>query len=343
MAKLGETNEIMKFGIVGCGLIGRKRAASIGNKKENRLVAAADLEVKKSEALCAEFGGRAMTSAADVINSEAEIIVISTTHDQLASLTLTAVRAGKHVLLEKPGARNAKELEPIAIEAAKRNLKIKVGFNHRFHPAIWQAKKLVNQGEIGQLMFVRGRYGHGGRINYEKEWRFNREISGGGELLDQGSHLIDLARWFLGEFATVGGILPRCYWSGNVEDNCFLTMQTVDGKVAHLHASWTEWKNTFCFEIYGKSGKLQIDGLGGSYGLEQLSFYKMSPQMGPPQTTIWQYPFPDTSWDLEMEELVTAISENRSPVGDVNDALSNLRLVDELYQLERKNKHDYRS
>jgi predicted dehydrogenase len=331
----------MKFGIIGCGLIGRKRASSIVNKKENRLIAVADLEIKKAETLCAEFGGKVMTSAAEVINSEAEIIVIATTHDQLASLALMAVKTGKHVLLEKPGARNAGELEPIATEAAKRNLKIKVGFNHRFHPAIWQAKKLVDRGEIGPLMFVRGRYGHGGRLSYEKEWRFNMEISGGGELLDQGSHLIDLAHWFLGEFTTVYGILPRYYWSGEVEDNCFLTMQTTDGKIAYLHASWTEWKNTFCFEIYGKSGKLQIDGLGGSYGLEQLSLYKMLPQMGPPQATIWQYPFPDTSWNLEMEELLAAISENRSPLGDISDALANLRLVDEIYQQKRKEKHDY--
>jgi predicted dehydrogenase len=333
----------MKFGIIGCGLIGRKRALSITNKKEHQIIAAADLEIGKAEALCEEFGGKAMANAADVINSEAGIIVVSTTHDQLARLALMAAVAGKHVLLEKPGARNAGELEPAAIEAAKRGLKVKVGFNHRFHPAIWQAKKLVDQGEIGKLMIVRGRYGHGGRLNYEKEWRFNREISGGGELLDQGSHLIDLARWFLGEFSTVYGILPSYYWSGNVEDNCFLTMQTIDGKAAHLHATWTEWKNTFCFEIYGKSGKLQIDGLGGSYGLEQLSFYKMSPQMGPPQTTIWQYPFPDMSWNLEMEELLAAISENRSPLGDIGDALANLRLVDEFYQQEGKSQHDHRS
>ncbi|MDR1375311.1 MAG: Gfo/Idh/MocA family oxidoreductase [Holosporaceae bacterium] len=326
----------MKFGIIGCGLIGRKRASSVVKKNENQLVAAADLEMKKAETLCAEFGGRAMADAAAVINSEAEIIIISATHDQLASLALTAVKANKHLLLEKPGARNAEELEPVAMEAAKRGLKVKVGFNHRFHPAIWRAKELVNQGDVGQLMFVRGRYGHGGRLNYEKEWRFNREISGGGELLDQGSHLIDLSRWFLGEFTTVYGVLPRYYWSGNVEDNCFLTMQTVDGKTAQLHATWTEWKNTFCFEIYGKSGKLQIDGLGGSYGLEQLSFYKMLPSMGPPQTIIWQYPFPDTSWDLEMEELLAAISENRSPLGDIQDALTNLRLVDKLYKQERE-------
>jgi predicted dehydrogenase len=321
----------MKFGIIGCGLIGRKRAASIANL-HHELVATCDTDLLKSKNLCAEFGGVSVSSAEDVINSNAQVIIIATTHDQLASLALKSVKANKHVLLEKPGARNSEELEVVAAEAIKNNLKVKVGFNHRFHPAIWQAKELINQGAIGQLMFVRGRYGHGGRAGYEKEWRFRKEISGGGELLDQGSHLIDLSRWFLGEFTSVYGILPRYFWSGDVEDNCFLTLQTADSRIAHLHATWTEWKNTFCFEIYGKTGKLQIDGLGGSYGLEQLSFYKMSPQMGPPQTTIWQYPFPDASWDREIEELSAAILENRQPIASVYDAIANLRIVDDVYQ-----------
>ncbi|MDR2645915.1 MAG: Gfo/Idh/MocA family oxidoreductase [Holosporaceae bacterium] len=326
----------MNFGIIGCGLIGRKRASSITNRSGLKLVAAADLDLRRAEMLCVEFGGRATSNANEVIDSEAEVIIVSTTHDQLAPIALMALRAGKHVLLEKPGAKSAKELEPVATEAAKRGLIVKVGFNHRFHSAILQAKELVKQGAIDRLMFVRGRYGHGGRVGYEKEWRFRKEMSGGGELLDQGSHLIDLSRWFLGEFTTVYGILPRYYWPGEVEDNCFLTLQTDDGKIAQLHATWTEWKNTFCLEIYGQSGKLQIDGLGGSYGPEQLSFYKMLPQMGPPQTTIWQYPFPDASWDREMEELLCAISEKRSPLSDVNDAMENLRLVDKLYRQQEK-------
>ncbi|MDR1561348.1 MAG: Gfo/Idh/MocA family oxidoreductase [Holosporaceae bacterium] len=321
----------MKIGIIGCGLIGRKRASSI-RALRCELSAICDTDRHRAESLCADFGGKVVSSAKEVVDSDVQVIIIATTHNQLARLALMAAKAGKHVLLEKPGARNAAELESAAAEAAKNNVKIKVGFNHRFHPAVWRAKELVEQGAIGRLMFVRGRYGHGGRVGYEKEWRFRKEMSGGGELLDQGSHLIDLSRWFLGEFTTVYGVLPRCYWTGEVEDNCFLTLQTNDGQVAQLHATWTEWKNTFCFEIYGKTGKLQIDGLGGSYGLEQLSFYEMLPQMGPPKTTIWQYPFSDTSWSREIEELLSSISEDRPPVGDINDAIANLRLVDELYK-----------
>jgi predicted dehydrogenase len=117
-----------------------------------------------------------------------------------------------------------------------------------------------------------------------------------------------------------------------VEDNCFLMLTSHNGACAHLHATWTEWKNMFSFEITGQHGKIAIDGLGGSYGLEQLAFYKMLPQMGPPETTIWQYPFADRSWALEMDEFISAIRENRRPVGDARDALENLKIIDRLYE-----------
>ncbi len=318
----------MKLGIIGCGLIGMKRAAA---EASFSVVSAADLVRERAEGLCSRFGGTPSVDWRDVLASDADIVVIATTHDQLAPIALEAVKAGKHVMLEKPGARKASELEPVARTADEKNICVKVGFNHRFHPSILKAKKMVDAGLLGPLMFIRGRYGHGGRPGYDKEWRFNSAISGGGELLDQGSHLIDLSRWFLGEFASCHGVLPRYYWNGNVEDNCFLTLVTEEGRCAHLHATWTEWKNMFSFEITGRDGKLAIDGLGGSYGTEQLAFYKMLPEMGPPETTIWQYPFPDKSWRLEMRELAASIHEQRLPMGDVHDAIKTLSVIDTLY------------
>jgi predicted dehydrogenase len=318
----------MKLGIIGCGLIGAKRAAA---NPELSLVAAADTDCGKARALCARFGGAAYADHRGVLDSSADIVVIAVTHDLLAPLAAEALLSGKHVMLEKPGARTAGELQAVAALADEKRLCVKVGFNHRFHPAVLKARELVNRGALGPLLYIRGSYGHGGRLGYEKEWRFNPAVSGGGELLDQGSHLIDLARWFLGEFSRVQGYLPRCFWPGQVEDNCFLLLTTSSGTCAHLHATWTEWKNTFSFEIVGRDGKLSIDGLGGSYGTEQLAWYKMLPQMGPPETRIWQYPFPDRSWSLEMSELTAAVTEKRRPLGDVHEAVENLRVTDALY------------
>ena len=133
--------------------------------------------------------------------------------------------------------------------------KVRVGFNHRYHPALLKAKELVNAGELGELMFVRGRYGHGGRIGYDREWRANPELSGGGELIDQGVHMIDLSRWFLGDFSEIQGYAHTYFWDMPVDDNGFMILRTAKNQTAFLHVSCTEWKNLFSLEIYGRNAK----------------------------------------------------------------------------------------
>src|SRR5262249_8046796 len=140
-----------------------------------------------------------------------------------------------------------------------------VGFNHRFHPAIKQAKKLLDENAIGPLMYIRARYGHGGRVGYDREWRASKAGWGGGGMLGSGVHLIDLCRWMGGEFKLDTGRIFTFFWDMPVEDNGFLILKSESGdKAALLHASCTEWKNVFEFELFGKTGKLQVLGLGRS-------------------------------------------------------------------------------
>jgi predicted dehydrogenase len=329
----------VRVGIVGCGLIGNKRLKAIG--KADRLVAAADSNLARAQQLAAAAPGAAAT--ADwrelVRRDDVDLVVVATTNDMLAPVTLEAVRHGKHVLVEKPAARNAGEIEPVAAaarEAFERNGTIvKVGFNHRFHPAFLKARELFDAGVLGPMMFVRGRYGQGGRLGMEKEWRGTKAIAGGGEMLDQGVHLVDLSRWFLGEFASVQGSVERFFWDWEVEDNGFCLLKTAGGQVAWLHASCTEWKNTFSFEIYGRDAKLHIEGLGGSYGVERLYYYKMLPQMGPPETTIFEFPGEDRSWQVEWAHTLACIRDRKKPVGNMDDALQTLRVIDRLYDTSR--------
>lgn len=325
----------MRVGIVGCGLIGNKRLKALG--KDDRLVATADTNLARAQQFAASHAGAtASADWYDVTNHpEVDLVVAATTNDMLAPVTLEAVKRGKHVLVEKPAARCAEELEPVAAAARQafqeNGTVVKVGFNHRFHPALAKARELFEAGALGPMMFVRGRYGQGGRLGMEKEWRGKRDIAGGGEMLDQGVHLIDLARWFLGDFSDVSGHVARFFWDWEVEDNGFALLKTPGGQVAWLHASCTEWKNTFSLEIYGRDAKLHVEGLGGSYGVERLHYYKMLPKMGPPETTIFEYPGEDRSWHAEWAHTLACIKERRLPSGNMDDALATLRVVGRLY------------
>jgi predicted dehydrogenase len=317
--------------IIGCGLIGRKRAATLGRA---RLVACADLDRARAEALARTVTGavaaddwRAVIGRADV-----DIVAVATTNEMLAEIARAAVDAGKHVMVEKPAARSVAEIDPL-IDAARRARRlVRVGFNHRYHPALRKARELFEAGVLGDLMFVRGRYGHGGRLGYDKEWRADPACSGGGELIDQGVHLIDLSRWFLGDFVAVSGFAHTYFWQMPVDDNAFLLLRTSRDQAASLHVSCTEWKNLFSLEIYGREGKLHIEGLGGSYGVERLAFYRMLPEMGPPETTIWEYPRGDQSWALEFEEFLEDIRVDRTPSASLADARAALAVVEEVYR-----------
>ena len=317
--------------IIGCGLIGQKRAMSLGKA---RLVACSDILRSAAEKLSGQVEGcLSMSDFRKAISHEdVSIVVVATPHNFLAEIASCAIEAGKHVLVEKPAARHVDELKPVLILAGKKNVLVRVGFNHRYHRAFRKARQIVDSGALGPLMFLRARYGHGGRIGYESEWRSRPEISGGGELIDQGVHLIDLARWFLGDFAEVEGFAHTYFWDMPVDDNAFLMLKTREKQMAFLHASCTEWKNLFSFELYGQSGKLHIEGLGGSYGVERLSWYRMLPQMGPPETTVWEYPMKDDSWETEMEEFLEDIKLNRQPSAGLSDAIAALEVVDRIYK-----------
>jgi predicted dehydrogenase len=319
----------MRLAIVGCGLIGAKRVAAA---KGHEIVMVCDINPAKRERLARETSARAVADWREVVTADIDAVVIATPHDMLAAIALAAIEAGRHVLIEKPGGRRADEVRPVAAAARRRGVVAKVGFNHRFHPAIARAKALTDEGAIGPIMFIHGRYGHGGRLGYEKEWRFDRQISGGGELIDQGSHLIDLARWFLGDLTVAFGLARTYFWPGQVDDNCFLALTSATGQIAWLHASWTEWKNQFSFEIIGRTGKLTVDGLGGSYGTERLTYHRMLPRMGPPETSQWDYPLPDRSFEDEFDNFIAAIEQGAPLIGDSHDAIAALEIVQSVYE-----------
>ena len=326
-----------KVGIIGCGLIGFKRSKYLGSR--GKLVACADINVIRAKKIAINKKIKVFTDWKKLLDvKEIDIVIISTPHNQLSKILLHAYKKKKHVLVEKPGAKNLKEISRVISKVNNNKIKIRVGFNHRYHPSIIKALEIIKSGIIGKPMYLRARYGHGGRLGYEKEWRAKPSVSGGGELIDQGSHLIDLSRLFLGEFNDVKGFINTYFYKMSVEDNAFLTLKTRSNKVAFLHSSWTEWKNMFSFEIFCTLGKLDINGLGGSYGREQLTVYKMSKKMGIPKQKNWKFKLQDISWRTEINELYDDIIYNRKPKSNLNDAYQIHKIINKIY---KDSKYDY--
>lgn len=323
----------MRLGLIGCGLIGKRRALAAARGNQVSLVC--DRDTARAGVVANLVNARLVADWQEVVRADLDAVMVATSHDGLAEIAHAAATAGKHVLVEKPAGRNFDEVSRVRAAACTAGIRVKVGFNHRFHRGLTTAKQLVFQGALGPLYYIRARYGHGGRVGYENEWRCNPAISGGGELIDQGSHLIDLSRWFIGDLMLDYASLPTFFWNTSVEDNCFLALSGPQGEKVWLHATWTEWKNIFSFEITGRDGKLTVDGLGGSYGLERLTFHKMGPQMGPPETTIWEYPFPDNSWQAEFAAFEAALSGQVSNIADIEDACAVYTIIDAAYRTKQ--------
>jgi predicted dehydrogenase len=308
-----------KVGLIGCGKIGQKRAASLPNSCKLSKVWDIDIDLAES-----------YNVTVDANMEDCDIVIVSTYNAELAPYTLGAVRNGKHVLVEKPAGINAQQLQTIKDAAAISGSRVRVGFNHRYHPAIKEAKHKLDGSVIGKLMHIRGRYGHGGRLGYEKEWRADPLKSGGGQLMDQGVHLIDLCSWFMGPFTSVGGKAVTSFWDMPVDDNAFMMLEA--GNVtAWLHTSCTEWRNLFSFEIFGTRGKLEITGLGGSYGVETLKTVLMLDNMGMPQVTTKEYLYADNSWKDEMTMFLWEIENHKEPDPGIDAALTAMHVVEAIY------------
>jgi predicted dehydrogenase len=322
----------MNYAIIGCGLIGKKRLAALPT--DSRLVIACDTDLSRARALVElAKSGRAVADFKEAVsNPDVDAVIVATINSTLAGISEAAIRAEKHVIVEKPAGISVREIEGLVASEEKYGVCVRVGFNHRYHPAFLKAREIFESGVMGELMFIRGRYGHGGRVGYDREWRADPKLAGGGELIDQGIHLIDLAAWFLGQFKTVAGHAATYFWDMPVDDNAFLNLQTADGQTAWLHVSCTEWKNLFSFEIYGRNTKLHIDGIGGSYGVEKLFHYQMKPEMGIPDTKIYEFSGPDESWKNEMLAFEEDIRLRRKPDAGLIQVREALQIVETIYE-----------
>lgn len=326
----------MKVAIIGCGLIGRKRALALDSN--DILVACCDVNKEVGQKFAKDFNCKYYNKYIDLLaNSNCDIIIISVVNKFVKNIVLQSLKIGKHILVEKPFGINYQESLKMFNE--ENDNIVKVGFNHRFHPAIEKAKSLIETNTIGKLLIIRGYYGHGGRPGMENEWRSSKELCGGGELLDQGVHLIDLSRYFCGNIKKVFGKVSTKFWNIEVEDNAFMLLKSKTNVDIQLHVSWTNWKNTFLFELIGTDGYIKITGLGGSYGIETLEIGKRKKEGGVPEIEIFEFKEEDNSWKKEWLNLKQSIYNKKLLNGSSKDGVKANQIIDAIYQSSEKNKY----
>ena len=312
----------LRVGIVGCGLIGRKRAEATGS---DSVIACYDVDFGAAEALARDVGAEACRTLDGLFDLRPDVVVVAVIHNALAEIACAALEAGAHVLVEKPAGVGSADVDAIGRTSERVQRLVKVGFNHRFHPAISRAVNEARSGLHGELMYARARYGHGGRPGYEKEWRADPAKAGGGEVVDQGMHLLDLSYWLFGDLPFHSALLRNHFWDAPVDDNAVIILgdrATVSSPWMLMHVSWTEWENLFSLEIYCRRAKLTVGGLVRSYGAQTLRISRMSPEMGPPEVETVHFSKEDLSWRHEWQHFAQAIraDDGRPLLGDLASA-----------------------
>ena len=276
----------------------------------------------------------------DVIfnDDEVDIVFVCTPNYLNKDFVVRGLDSKKHVFCEKPAGISVTQVLEI-IETEKRNpeCKLAIGFNHRQHQSVLEAKRLVDSGKFGEILWMRGRYGKSVDSNFLNNWRAKRAYAGGGILMDQGIHMLDLFLMFCGDFEEVKAVCSDLYWHLDIEDNAFAILRNSKGQVASLHSTMTQWRHLFSFEIFMERGYIVINGLitpSGTYGKEEMSIAEN--RTAPPQA-VWteetRIAFSvDKSFGEEVETFVQCIDSN-SPVtsGNSEDALKVMGLIEKIY------------
>jgi predicted dehydrogenase len=329
-------NTKLKVGIAGYGVVGKRRRECI--ERNNSLEITAVCDQVFPDGISIVDGFRAHKSYKQLLKENLDILFVCLTNDIAPEVTIAALEAGLHVFCEKPPGKNVSDIiRVIGVEKLNPDLKLMYGFNHRYHNSVQDALKLVLSGELGKVINIRGVYGKAKLITFNQpDWRTKREVSGGGVLLDQGIHMVDLMRLFGGNFKEVNSFISNNHWGYDVEDNAYALMRTDSGIVAMLNSSATQWRHRFHLDINLEKGSVILGGiLSGtkSYGAETLTIVRADPEndFGEPMEQVTRYN-KDPSWGAEVNQFIDCIIDNRKVVnGTSDDALQTMKLVYKIY------------
>lgn len=324
----------LKVGIIGYGTMGKIRCQAIDEVGIAEVIAISDPENRF------ELNSIPNLTHKEILHhSEIDAIIICTPNFLNKELTIEALNCGKHVFCEKPPAFTGADVLEIRNAEIKSRKKLMYGFNHRVHDSVIRMKELIDSGEYGKVLWLRGRYGKSVTKDYFNQWRAKKDLAGGGILIDQGIHMIDLLLYLGSEFDTVKAEVSNLYWNLEVEDNAFVILKnSKTGMVANFHSTMTQWRHLFSLEIFMEKGYMVLNGLitsTMSYGKEVLTIAKnraTTPAATWKDELKTQY-VTNNSWRYEMEHFFNAIVNDKPvQIGNSEDALKLMRIIDKIYE-----------
>lgn len=331
--------KVLKVGIAGYGIVGKRRHHFIDLNPNLKVVSVCDKTFKNNFEVI--NGINQHKTVEKLLEEDLDILFVCLTNDVAASVTIKGLNKGFHIFCEKPPGRNVNDIEKvIEAELKQTNLKLKYGFNHRYHDSVIEAMKLIKSGDLGQIINLRGVYGKSRIIPFSGGWRSKREIAGGGILLDQGIHMLDLMLLFCGEFSEIKSFISNDFWKHDVEDNAYVILKTKDGVVAMLNSTATQWEHKFNLDISLSKGFISLTGIlsgSKSYGEEKIiyGYRKEESNNGQMNSKTIKY-LDDSSWKREIDEFAEVIINNKDvESGSSAQALIAMKLVFNIYKADK--------
>ena len=330
---------MLKVGIAGYGVVGKRRRKCVDDHPGLKLIALCDRDFEEDGV--SDDGVRQYSDYRKLIEEDLDVLIICLTNEIAPDVTISGLQRGMHVFCEKPPGRDVADIERVIQQEQKtQELKLMYGFNHRYHDSVRDALNIIRSNELGKIINLRGVYGKSQLITFNQPvWRTKREIAGGGVLLDQGIHMVDLMRLFAGDFEEVHSFVSNSHWGFDVEDNAYALMRTKEGVVGVLNSSATQWRHRFHLDINLEKGSLILGGIlsgSKSYGAETLSVVKADPDNdnGDPMEQITRYNR-DPSWEEEIKVFVDCILNNKKvESGSSDDALQTMKHVYRIYHAD---------
>ena len=336
----------LKVGIAGYGVVGKRRRECVDYHPDMEMVAVCDRKFSNNDLILDDLPS--YQDYKQLLEEDLDVLIVCLTNDIASEVTIAGLECGLHVFCEKPPGRGVEDIVSVRkVEKNHPRLKLMYGFNHRYHDSVVEALKIAQSNELGEIINIRGVYGKSQLKTFNQpDWRTKREIAGGGILLDQGIHMVDLMRLFIGEFEEVHSFISNNHWNYNVEDNAYALMRTTKGTVAMLNSSATQWRHIFRLDINLEKGSLILGGIlssSKSYGAETLTVVFAYPENdnGNPKEVVTRYNS-DPSWHAEIKEFAECILNNREiSSGNSYDALQTMKLVYKIYFSDKKWQKSY--